>query len=301
MKELADSSAINTLEETTIKGRVLSASSNKYTVDLGHERVVINARKKIKYRSGEILTGDFVEVVDDAISKVYPRTSRFIRPNIANIDTLCVVISNPPKPDYLVVDKLLLSANFANVECAIIINKTDLDQSIADYVKIHYDFLKIFNISAKTKAGIEELREFLNGKTVAFAGQSAVGKTSILNALMNTEYKTGEVSEKSERGRHTTTGSQIIDCGGFLLFDTPGFSEISVEIQPQDAVTNYPPYDKYLNECRYPDCMHISEPDCEIKQLVEDGKLSADRHERYIEILQEIKKDYETRYGNKKY
>ena len=87
MKELADSSAINTLEETTIKGRVLSASSNKYTVDLGQERVVINARKKIKYRSGEILTGDFVEVVDDAISKVYPRTSRFIRPNIANIDT----------------------------------------------------------------------------------------------------------------------------------------------------------------------------------------------------------------------
>ena len=81
--------ATNTLEETAIKGRVLSASSNKYTVDLGNEKVVINARKKIKYRSEEILTGDFVEVIDDAISKVYPRTSRFIRPNIANIDSIC--------------------------------------------------------------------------------------------------------------------------------------------------------------------------------------------------------------------
>ena len=145
------------MEETTIKGRVLSASSNKYTVDLGEKIVVINARGKIKYRSGEILTGDFVEVVDDAISKVYPRTSRFIRPNVANIDTLCITISNPPKPDYLVVDKLLLSASFANVESVIIINKTDLDQSISEYVKKHYSFLNIFCVSAKTGEGMTEL------------------------------------------------------------------------------------------------------------------------------------------------
>lgn len=263
--------------------------------------VVINARGKIKYRSGEILTGDFVEVIDDAISKVYPRTSRFIRPNVANIDMLCITVANPPKPDYLVVDKLLLSASFANVECVIIINKTDLDQSISEYVKANYDFIPIFNVSAKTGEGISQLRSFLNGKTVAFAGQSAVGKTSILNTLMNTDYRTGDISEKSERGRHTTTGSQIIKGDGFLLFDTPGFSEISVDISPQDAVMNYPPYEKYLNECKYLDCTHISEPDCKIKQLVEEGKLSKDRYQRYIEIFQEIKKDYGMRYGNKKY
>lgn len=289
------------MEEATIKGRVISASSNKYTVDLGEKIVVINARGKIKYRSGEILTGDFVEVIDDAISKVYPRTSRFIRPNVANIDMLCITVANPPKPDYLVVDKLLLSASFANVECVIIINKTDLDQSISEYVKANYDFIPIFNVSAKAGEGISQLRSFLNGKTVAFAGQSAVGKTSILNTLMNTDYRTGDISEKSERGRHTTTGSQIIKGDGFLLFDTPGFSEISVDISPQDAVMNYPPYEKYLNECKYLDCTHISEPDCKIKQLVEEGKLSKDRYQRYIEIFQEIKKDYGMRYGNKKY
>lgn len=289
------------MEETTIKGRVLSASSNKYTVDLGEKIVVINARGKIKYRSGDILTGDFVEVVDDAISKVYPRTSRFIRPNVANIDTLCITISNPPKPDYLVVDKLLLSANFANVESVIIINKTDLDQSISEYVKKHYNFLNIFCVSAKTGEGIEGLKSFLTGKTVAFAGQSAVGKTSILNSLMNTDYRTGDISEKSERGRHTTTGSQIIKGNGFLLFDTPGFSEISVEISPEEAVMNYPPYEKYLNECKYQDCTHITEPDCKIKQLVEQSVLSKDRYERYIEIFQEIKREYGMRYGNKKH
>ncbi len=289
------------MEEATIKGRVISASSNKYTVDLGEKIVVINARGKIKYRSGEILTGDFVEVIDDAISKVYPRTSRFIRPNVANIDMLCITVANPPKPDYLVVDKLLLSASFANVECVIVINKTDLDQSISEYVKANYDFIPIFNVSAKTGEGVSQLRSFLNGKTVAFAGQSAVGKTSILNTLMNTDYRTGDISEKSERGRHTTTGSQIIKGDGFLLFDTPGFSEISVDISPQDAVMNYPPYEKYLNECKYLDCTHISEPDCKIKQLVKEGKLSKDRYQRYVEIFQEIKKDYGMRYGNKKY
>ncbi len=236
-----------------------------------------------------------------AISKVYPRFSRFIRPNIANINALLITISNPPKPDFLIVDKLLLSANFASVECALVINKCDLGDEVSKYVLDNYSFLPIFTISAKTGDGIAELKNFLAEKTVAFAGQSAVGKTSILNALMQTEYKTGEISEKSERGRHTTTGSTIVKGDNFFIFDTPGFSEITVDASPWDAVMNFPPYDKYLNQCKYPDCTHIGEPDCIIKELVDAGKLSKDRHLRYEEIFNEIKKDYSNRYGNKKF
>lgn len=117
---------------------------------------------------------------------------------------------------------------------------------------------------------------------------------------MNTAFKTGEVSQKSERGRHTTTGSQIIKTDDFSLFDTPGFSEITVDISPYDAVMNYPPYDRYLSKCKYLDCTHTSEPDCVIKQMIEQGELSGERHERYKEILEEIKKDYDKRYGNKR-
>ena len=156
-------------------------------------------------------------------------------------------------------------------------------------------------VSAKTGEGINALKDFISGKTLAFAGQSAVGKTSILNALMNTQFKIGEISEKSERGKHTTTGSRIISGEGFYLFDTPGFSEIIVDISPQDAVMNYPPYDKYLNQCKYLDCTHLNEPNCHIKELVEKGELSIDRYESYILILEEIKKDYSNRYVGKKY
>lgn len=231
---------------------------------------------------------------------MYPRSSRFIRPNVANINTLLITISNPPKPDFLIVDKLLLSANFANVECALIINKSDLGTEVADCVVKNYSFLPIFILSAKTGDGVEQLKNFLKGKTVAFAGQSAVGKTSLLNAIMDTDYKTGEVSEKLARGKHTTTGSIIVRGENFYIFDTPGFSEIAVDISPWDAVMNFPPYDKYLNECRYPDCTHTMEPGCFIKNLVNEGKLSTERYARYVEILNEIKKDYGNRYAGKK-
>lgn len=301
MRERAVNYAINTLEEVTIKGRVVCASSNKYTVDVNGENLIINARGKIKYKSEEVLTGDFVEVENGAINKVYPRFSRFIRPNVANVDTLLITISNPPKPDFLIVDKLLLSANFANTECAIVINKCDLGAEISDYVLNNYKFLPVFLVSAKTGEGIQALKSFISGKTLAFAGQSAVGKTSILNALMNTQFRTGEISEKSERGKHTTTGSRMIRGEDFYLFDTPGFSEIIVDITPQDAVMNYPPYDKYLNQCKYLDCTHLNEPDCHIKNLVKSGALSSDRYERYKIILEEIKKDYSNRYVSKKY
>lgn len=289
------------MEETTIKGQIICASSNKYTVDLNGKEITINARGKIKYKSEKLLTGDYVEVENDAIIKVYPRTSRFIRPNVANVDTLCITISNPPKPDYLVVDKLLLSANFANVEFAIVINKCDLGSDVIEYVKQNYDFLPIFTVSAKTGEGIQNLSDYLKDKTVAFAGQSAVGKTSILNSLMNTNYRIGDISEKSERGKHTTTGSRIIKGDNFKLFDTPGFSEIIVDISPADAVMNFPPYDRYLSQCKYLDCTHTSEPDCIIKDLISNEKLSLDRHNRYLEILEEIKKDYVNRYGNKRF
>ncbi|MBQ7408733.1 MAG: ribosome small subunit-dependent GTPase A [Clostridia bacterium] len=287
------------MEETAIKGQIICASSNKYTVDLNGQTIVINARKKIKYKSGDILTGDFVEIENGAISAVYPRTSRFYRPNVANIDTLLITISQIPKPDYRIVDKLLLSACYSDIEYAIVVNKCDLGNDTYQYIIKHYNFCKIFAISTVTCEGIDELKEYLKGKTVAFAGQSAVGKTSILNCILNTEYRVGHLSEKLERGKHTTTGSRIVKGENFAVLDTPGFSEIAVDMSPDDVPNNFPPYGDYLNRCKYPDCKHFNEPDCSVINAVKNGILSADRHDRYKEILKEIQTNYVTRYDKK--
>lgn len=247
-----------------------------------------------------MLTGDFVEIQNGIITSVYPRFSRFMRPNIANLDTLCIVISNPPKPDFKIVDKLLLTANYSKVNCALIVNKSDLDFELFENVSQEYGkFIKCFSVSAKENKGIDELRDFLSGKTVAFAGQSAVGKTSVINALFKTDFKTGELSEKLERGRHTTTYSRIIRGEDFSLFDTPGFSELAVDISPEDTATNFPPFENYLGKCKFLDCSHTTEPDCAIKNAVQLNEITKSRYLRYKEIYEEIKTEYKNRYGKK--
>lgn len=288
-------------EERKIKGQVICARNGKYVVECNNEIITIFARGKIKYKNEEVLTGDYVEIENNVITKIYPRFSRFLRPNVSNVDTLCVVISNPPKPDFKIVDKMLLLANYFKIDCAIIVNKSDLGSETFDYVKLHYaPFLSsCFLVSANTGDGIENLKTFLQGKSVAFAGQSAVGKTSVINALFGTDYKTGALSEKLERGRHTTTYSKIIKSNGISLFDTPGFSELSVDISPEDTATNFPPFESFLGQCKFIDCSHTNEPDCAIKNAVEEGKISKDRYVRYKEILNEIKIDYKNRYGKK--
>ena len=299
-KALADNYEINLPEEKTIKGQVICAQNSKFTVECGNEILTISARGKIKYKNGEVLTGDFVEIQNGIITAVYPRRSRFMRPNVANIDTLCVVISNPPKPDFKIVDKMLLTANYSKVKCALIVNKSDLDGELFNSIlKTYGSFTDCFSVSAKENIGIDKLREYLSGKTVAFAGQSAVGKTSVINALFKTDFKTGELSEKLERGRHTTTYSRIIRGEDFSLFDTPGFSELCVDITPEDTATNFPPYENYLGKCKFLDCSHTTEPDCAIKNAVNLGELSKERYSRYKEIYEEIKTEYKNRYGKK--
>ena len=288
------------MEEITIKGQVICAQNSKFTVECNNEILLISARGKIKYKNGEVLTGDFVEVEGGVITQVYPRFSRFMRPNIANVDTLCIVIANPPKPDFKIIDKLLLTANYSKVKSALIVNKSDLDSNLFNIIKNEYGlFIPCFSVSAKENVGVDQLREFLSQKSVAFAGQSAVGKTSVINALFKTDFKTGELSEKLERGRHTTTYSRIIRGDDFSLFDTPGFSELAVDITPEDTATNFPPFENYLGKCKYLDCSHTNEPECAIKNAITMGEISKERYLRYKEIYQEIKTEYKNRYGKK--
>lgn len=256
------------------------------------------ARGRLKFKREELLTGDFVEVEKDAITCVYPRKTRFSRPNIANLECLVIFISDYPSPDYLILDKLILSACYADIECAIVVNKSDLGDCTYKYVLSEYPFIKnVFHVSSLSGAGINKLAEFVSGKSVAFAGQSAVGKTSVINALTGNDFLTGGLSEKTERGKHTTTYSRIIRTENFSVYDTPGFSELCVDITPCDAAANFPPFDAYLGKCKFVDCLHADEPGCEVKKAVDEGVIPRDRYERYKTIAKEIYLEYKNKYG----
>lgn len=188
---------------------------------------------------------------------------------------------------------------YSNVDICITVNKSDLSNEVYDYVIKNYSEVtdKIFLVSAKNGFGIDNLRNFLSNKSVAFAGQSAVGKTSLINSLFKTCFKTGDVSEKLQRGKHTTTSSKIIKQDGLIIYDTPGFSELYADVCCDDVASNFIPYNKYLSKCKYADCTHLNEPNCIIKQLVASGELSNDRYERYKLIYNEIVTESKNKYG----
>lgn len=189
------------------------------------------------------------------------------------------------------IDKMLLTASYFGVECALVVNKSDLGGDLYERAKKEFGEAAphIFGVSAAKNEGLCELKNFMRGKNVVLAGQSAVGKTTLVNAVFGTDFKTGELSDKLNRGKHTTTFSRIIKSGEFAVYDTPGFSEFFADVAPSDAAANFPPYENYLNKCKYCDCTHTGEPFCAVEQAVKNGELCASRYERYKQIYAELK------------
>ncbi|MGN0818962.1 MAG: ribosome small subunit-dependent GTPase A [Christensenellaceae bacterium] len=278
-----------------MKGQVFKIQSNKYLVFCQNEYRLCVARGNLKNRSQKICVGDFVEFDNDVITSVYDRFSNFTRPNVANIECVNIVIGNPPKPDYILIDKIIAASNYANVKVYLTVNKCDLDSiegdCVKDYVLKNYKNAvdEIFFVSALTGEGIEELKKALADKLVVFAGQSAVGKTTITNKLFGKDNKVGDVSLKTMRGRHTTTYSEIHIADGYKICDTPGFSQVELSFKSDELKDCYREFAD--SECFYLDCKHASEPHCAIKQKVERGEISRDRYNRYIEIFTEMKKE----------
>lgn len=247
--------------------------------------------------------GDIVDFSDGRINFIEKRKNLISRPNAANIDLLIIVLSQVPKPDFLLIDKLLINCSLENITPLLCINKLDIsDSSFIKDVLNNYKAagIKCLVVSAKTGKGIKKLKKEIKNKLSCFGGQSAVGKTSILNCLdKNLSLETGELSLKTERGKHTTRTSQIFKIfKNTYITDTPGFSKIDLEkIEPGQLAEHYPEYLKNSFKCKFRGCTHTSEPDCEIKKMVEKNKLSLERYSRYLQIFEEIKKEWKFRYG----
>lgn len=255
------------------------------------------ARGKIK-NTDEILVGDIVEFSKQGksyvIEKIEPRTNTLIRPYVANIDIAIITIAPVPKPDFVLVDKILINCKNSNIKPILCVNKIDiLDSELRAEIERDYkDICPIYYSSSLTLEGIDSLIELVNGKVVCFCGQSAVGKSSIINRLLpDVNLEVGGLSKKTERGRHTTRVTEIFEVknGGYVV-DTCGFTMLeNIDIDEKDLQLYYHDFDEASYECKYRGCSHIHEPQCKVKELVECGKISKTRYERYIQIYNEIR------------
>ena len=269
-----------------IDGLVIKGVASRYKVDTADGIVTSYARGKLKI-DGEIRVGDKVGVEkqgkDFVIAKVYERKNALIRPYVANVDVCFIVIAPVPAPDFMLVDKIIVNARMNGIEPVLLINKTDIaDESFVKCTESDYQgVLDVIATSAKTKLNKDKIFEKTKGKTACLAGQSAVGKSSLLNMLTGTEsQETGGLSKKTERGKHTTRQSEILVVSGARIIDTCGFSmlELPENFRPQELVYFYNEFAPYAGKCRFrTGCTHIKEPDCAVKDAVESGKISKNR------------------------
>lgn len=292
------------------KGRVIRSVGDYHTVaTIDGRQVLCRARGRLKQR-GAVVTGDLVTVSIDpgsdegVIEDVTPRRTYLYRPTIANVDTSVVVMALArPSPSWELVDRLLALAEREGLSALVVFNKVDLvdpteaEAARAPYVAAGYP---VYRVSAATGEGIDKLKAALEGRVSILAGPSGVGKSSLLNALLpEAGLKTGEVSHKLSRGRHTTRHVSLLPIGqeGWVA-DSPGFSTLSFgTMDPREFPLLYPEFVRLREGCRFSGCMHRSEPDCAVKEAVEDGRLDEGRYQRYLRILQEIEEAFERRYG----
>ena len=249
-------------------------------------------KEKIKPMIGDHVEIEIIDETHGNIEEIMIRKSQLVRPPVSNIDLLVVVVATKnPDPDFYFIDKLLVMAEARGIKPAICVNKTDI--SDADQIKKIYKNTNypIFETCAKESGLPNDLYNYLEGKTTAFAGLSGVGKSSLLNLLVDDELETGAISDKIQRGKHTTRHVELFELknGGYVL-DTPGFSSFEAEIMTPQKLCNYfPEMSEYLNGCRFSGCAHINEPDCSVKNAVKDGYISESRYESYSKMYDTLK------------
>lgn len=286
-------------------GRIIKGIGGFYYIKSGTK--IYECKARGLFRKNEIvpLPGDMVNfiVTDEAkstgfIEEIVNRKNSLIRPAVANIDQLAAVIAvKSPDPDLLLLDKLLISAGIKDISAFICINKVDLDEEDGAerikkaYEKAGYRVVKLNSLSGE---GYENLKSVLKGKTTVFAGQSGVGKSTILNRLMQKRIMaTGSISEKIKRGKHTTRHAELVEMSeGTYIVDTPGFSSYNFMNMDADQLQfYYNEFEAYINNCRFTFCSHVKEPQCAVKEALDDGNIDYGRYYRYTQLYNQLKKN----------
>ena len=285
----------------TKQGTVVKSVGGVFTA-MGDDgaKYVCYAPKKLRYNDLDIVVGDHIKFEDlkrgkGVVTEVLQRKNKLTRPEIANVDICFVVLACEPQPDLYLCDKVLINCFQERIEPVIVVNKVDLSTETVAVVEQNYKGLADVVCLSAMDESVNQLRKYFDGGKVAcFAGQSAVGKTSILNALLpEANGATGGLSEKSGRGVHTTRHSSLHKVFDGYLVDTCGFSLCDLHDIRSDELRLYlDDFVQLSSGCKYSSCTHTVEPDCAVKVAVESGKLCKSRYERYLEEFNELK-EYE--------
>ena len=279
-------------------GVVIKGIGGNYDVACGDEILRCRASAKLR-RDGVLAAGEYVTLrvtgSGGYILERQPRRNGLIRPAIANIDQLVILCSQaPPVTDPYLIDKVTVVALYQGIQPIILLNKCDLHPSGELYDAYQKAGFSVVRASAVTGEGVEELTAMLAGKISAFTGNSAIGKSSILNRIDSRfGLQVGDMSEKIARGRHTTRHVELLRLkNGGLVADTPGFSTfdaVRMEKLTRENLQHYfPELEPYFARCRFSDCRHIKEPGCLVREAVERGDIARSRYESYCKLYEEV-------------
>ena len=293
-----------------MQGKIIKGIAGFYYIET-HDEKIYECKAKGIFRKDNVkpLVGDnvMIDIIDEEnkkgnITEILPRKNRLLRPPVANVDQAVILFAIvKPDPNYNLLDRFLIMMRQQNLPVIICFNKQDIateeeQQELYNaYEKCGY---KVLFISVKEDKGLDELKELLRGKTTTLAGPSGVGKSSLLNKLVpDALMQTGELSRKIDRGKNTTRHSELFFVSELsdgedetYLFDTPGFTSLNLnDVTTDNLMQYYPEFEEFEPECRFGGCSHIAEPDCGVKNALNEGKISAVRYENYKIIYEDLK------------
>lgn len=284
-------------------GKIMKGIAGFYYVNVGGGRVYeCKAKGIFRKRKVQPLVGDDVEIepIDEAeltgnIVEIYPRKNELIRPKVSNVDQALVIFAaTEPAPNFNLLDRFLIIMEKQGVEARICFNKRDIagEEDLRTFQETYgtIGYPLVFT-SAVDSAGTGKLREMLRGRTTVVAGPSGVGKSSLINLLQPlADAKTGEISHKIARGRHTTRHTELIFIEeGTYIMDTPGFSSLYItDFEKEELKELFREFREHAGGCRFQGCAHINEPGCRVKEALEAGEISRIRYEDYVALYEEL-------------
>ena len=289
------------------QGTLVRGFGGFYTVrDAEGQEFTLRCKKKFRRLGLSPLVGDEVLFTPGegeehgCLEEILPRSSQCLRPPVANVSLLLIVVAPVPEPDLLLVDRMMVRARAQGMDMLLVVNKCDLDEGLAQELSAQYAGAQVpvYAVSAESGQGLATLRERMGGRLCCLTGQSGVGKSTLLNALLGLSLETGEISRKIQRGKNTTRHAELLIKDGLRVLDTAGFSLLELDggMEPVTLKEYYPEFAEYEGKCRFEPCYHDREPGCAVTAACGEGAIHPQRLARYRALLTEVRQAWRERY-----
>ena len=270
-----------------MQGIIVKIISGDYFVKCNDEIIKCKPLGIFRHKKLAPKVGDIAEITDNTIVELKERKNELIRPVVANVDKVIVVTSLiEPDLNLHLLDRIICQAEYNNIEIILVFSKTDL-VDINDYSYVFDYYKKIGYKIYLSPNDYELIKQEINDNVCVVAGQSGVGKSTLINLFDNFNIKTDEISKALGRGKHTTRCSELLQVGSGYIADTPGFGTVDLDM---DVVTLSQTFVEFFEcKCKFNPCLHLNEPHCLVKDKVESGEILKSRYENYLDFVKEIK------------